>query len=184
MSTSMVGYYLIMVMGSIANGRRRSLEVRPEECLVFMPCGQKKLDHGAPVNQLYTSPLWNTWRTHALMDAPQMIVLSAKHGFIDQDTWVEPYVQKLYRAVERHWIASLEDNRVVDALCCAARSPIIRDVLLVGSEEYRRVMRIAVTKLIQRGRIDPEASIDEAAGEVGEKCRQLRLYLIGLRMLM
>jgi len=56
----------------------------------------------------------------------------------------------------------------------------IKDVLIVGSDQYQRVMKAAVEDLIKAGKIDKGAAINVTKGGIGEQRAQLGKYLSSL----
>ncbi len=61
---------------------------------LIVPCGAEKREHAAPARELYTSSTFRMALRAALAQAEEgdtVLVLSARHGFVDLDAPVEPY---------------------------------------------------------------------------------------------
>ena len=82
--------------------------------LVLVGCVKTKLDHPAPAQDLYTSPLFRKERAYAEACGVPWFILSAEHGLVRPNTVLEPYDLRLSQttpAYRREWGA-----RVVDQL--------------------------------------------------------------------
>ncbi|KVP75219.1 hypothetical protein WJ93_07330 [Burkholderia ubonensis] len=140
--------------------------------LVLMACSAKKLSHAAPAFDLYQGSMYSTFRANVRQTArPHVIILSAKHGFIPSDTVIEPYDQVLTRDRADAMLSQL-DNYMQ-----GITPPGAKKVLLVGGAEYRRVMRAAVGRLIERGILPPDATVTETSGGIGYQRQQLGAFL-------
>jgi len=66
---------------------------------LIVPCGGAKLDHAAPAIELYTGSFFFVCMRYALSVVPinQILILSAKHGFVAPYEVIEPYDQQMKR---------------------------------------------------------------------------------------
>lgn len=81
---------------SIAKGGRQhqAPEPRPvpvQADVVLVGCVKSKLTHGAPAKDLYTSDYFGKMRSYALASGLPWFILSAEHGLVSPDAWLEPY---------------------------------------------------------------------------------------------
>ena len=135
--------------------------------LVMMACSGAKREVASPAFDLYRGVMYETFRAHVKAHArPQVIILSALHGFIDPAKIIAPYDQKMtsYRADE-----------MIDDLTQFMKGPYwpldIDQVFFAGGKNYRRVMRAAIS------RIAPMVEIEESSGGIGMQRSQLGRYL-------
>ena len=73
-------------------------------------CVKSKLDRPTAARDLYTSPLFRGRRRHVEQTCERWFVLSAKHGSVDPDTVLEPYVETLKnagRGERQRWSAAV-----------------------------------------------------------------------------
>jgi len=63
--------------------------------VVLAGCVKKKLDHPAPAQDLYISPLFRKERAYAEANGAPWFVLSAEHGLVAPSTVLEPYDLRL-----------------------------------------------------------------------------------------
>lgn len=62
--------------------------------LVVLACSATKLDHAAPAIDLYRGVMYSTFRANAQPSRePAVMILSALLGFINPDSFIEPYDQ-------------------------------------------------------------------------------------------
>lgn len=67
------------------------------DSFIIIPCGQAKRPTRSRARYLYTGSLFRANLAWALSVAPEqrIFVLSAKHGFLKLDDWVDPYDLKM-----------------------------------------------------------------------------------------
>jgi hypothetical protein len=140
--------------------------------LVIMACSATKLQRPAPAFDLYQGVFYSTFRANVEAHArPNVMILSALHGFVHPETVIDPYEQLM--TADRAE-AMLRD---LPRYLCAGWPQRASNVLLVGGREYRRVMRAAVSHLSASGRVTSDASIVETIGGIGYQRSQLGGYL-------
>jgi len=138
-----------------------------------MPCCDTKADKAAPAMELYKGAFFQTFAKNVPAGAnPNVVILSAKHGFISPDKVIEPYDQVMTDERAKEMLSDL-DNRLTEVKWPSD----ISDVLIVGGKEYQRVMRAAVAKLIEQGKISKDASVNVTKGGIGDQRSQLGAYL-------
>ena len=143
--------------------------------LVIMACSGMKLPHAAPAMELYQGVMYSTFRANVQRDArPVVVILSALYGFIASDAFIEPYEQRLTPERADLMLSDLGTYLSVSSPEGAA------NVLLAGGGEYRRVMRGAIPRLIERGFIASEAKVTETTGGIGYQRQQLGEFLRAL----
>lgn len=69
---------------------RRTVRGRGEH-LVIVPCGHAKRDRPAPAGQMYTGSYHQACRRAAARLGGRLVILSARYGFLDPATVIEPY---------------------------------------------------------------------------------------------
>lgn len=92
-------------------GRRRPAA---QSDVVLVGCVKSKLDHGAPARDLYISDYFAKMRAYAEASRRPWFILSAEHGLVAPDQWLEPYEKYLPKTsseYQRSW-----GRRVVDQL--------------------------------------------------------------------
>lgn len=146
------------------------------ERLLCMPCGEAKLDRAAPAGELYQGPMWQTLRQHQPAGGlPNMLVLSAKYGMVDQAEVLQTYDQRLTpeRAAElrRDMVANAE------ALKRALAATDINEIMLVGGADYRAVMAEAIAELMANGAIRPGPRVNAVEGSFLQQRKALGEYL-------
>lgn len=67
---------------------------RPAD-VVLVGCVKTKLSHGAPAKELYVSDYFAKMRTYAEASGRPWFILSAEHGLVSPDEWLEPYERYL-----------------------------------------------------------------------------------------
>ncbi|WP_373369570.1 DUF6884 domain-containing protein [Burkholderia gladioli] len=105
--------------------------------------------------------------------APAAMILSARHGFIDSDTVIEPYEQRMTEARAE---ALLEE---IASAMPAAWPAGLRTILLAGGKNYRRVMRAALERQAECGIGPAGARVAETSGSIGYQRQQLSAFLRG-----
>lgn len=74
--------------------------------VVLVGCVKTKLGHGAPAKDLYVSDYFAKMRTYAEASGRPWFILSAEHGLVSPDEWLEPYERYLpdtSREYRRAW---------------------------------------------------------------------------------
>jgi hypothetical protein len=116
--------------------------------------------------------MYGTYRANVQASAPpHVVILSALHGFIAADAVIEPYEQRMTPALADDMLATLGDTLLSDWPAAAG------EVMLAGGAEYRRVMRAAVRRLNEEGRLAPNVAITETSGGIGYQRQQLGTFL-------
>lgn len=59
--------------------------------VVLIGCVKSKLTHGAPAQDLYTSNYFRKMRAYAEQSRRPWYILSAEHGLVSPNSWLEPY---------------------------------------------------------------------------------------------
>jgi hypothetical protein len=140
--------------------------------LIIMACSATKLEQPAPAFDLYRGVMYSTYRANVSHEArPDVMILSARHGFVRADTIIAPYEQRM--TIQRA-DAMLND---LPSYLCDGWPAQARNVLLVGGKEYRRVMRAAVSHLSSRGCLASDTCVEETNGGIGYQRSQLGAYL-------
>lgn len=141
--------------------------------LILMACSGRKLAVPAPAEDLYRGVMYETFRKHVRDDAqPNVVILSALHGFVDRRTRLEPYDQRMTGSRADEMLSALP---VTMAGAQWPRS--VSELFLVGGIAYRRVMREAVAVLRQWGCVEETISVREVSGAIGKQRSQLGEYL-------
>ncbi|MBB1634957.1 hypothetical protein A9975_29380 [Cupriavidus sp. UME77] len=157
-----------LARGSVARSMARPL--------VLMACSATKLDHPAPAIDLYRGVMYETFRAHVPADAqPQVIILSAQHGFIQPDAEIAPYDARM--TADR---AEIMVSDLSTAMAGAVWPDQVGPVFLAGGMHYRRVMRAAVERLARQVGAGSAPTIMETSGGIGMQRSQLGQYLDGL----
>jgi hypothetical protein len=163
---------------NVVNDQERAPGTPRREVLLLMPCGETKLQtpglHRA--DALYTGPMWLTLRARGDRGDLGLVIVSAKHGPLAPDAEIEAYDEKM--TPERA-------DMLIDAIANGNGSPVspqfqFTDVQIVGGAEYRRVMRAWVQHHIEHGLINPNASVREITGQIGEQRQQLKAFMAEL----
>ncbi|HHR5658199.1 TPA: DUF6884 domain-containing protein [Klebsiella pneumoniae] len=142
--------------------------------LIIMACSATKGRQAAPAMDLYQGVMYSTFRANAPAARPAVVILSAKHGFIEADRVIEPYEQRMTEARADEMIAEL-------AGFDSAEWPAgVHSILLAGGKTYRRVMRAAIKRRIDLCLLDSNLIIEETSGGIGYQRAQLGAYLRNL----
>ncbi len=83
--------------------------------IILVGCVKGKRHHAAPARNLYTSTAWKYRQQYAELHGHPWFILSAKHGLLGPDDWIEPYdmTLKTFSAPERReWSSRVLDNLV------------------------------------------------------------------------
>lgn len=139
--------------------------------LLLIACSGKKLDRPAPAMELYQGVMYQSYRAHVRTGwEPTVLILSARHGFLDPAALLQPYEERMSPARADQFLAGL------DELVQTAPWPTdVRRVLLAGGKEYRRVMRAAIAR-----RYSATPWINETTGGIGMQRSQLGEFLRSL----
>lgn len=141
-----------------------------EPALLLMACSGSKLDRHTRAIDLYRGVMYQSYRAHLRSDAvPSVLILSARHGFLQPDTEIAPYDERMTRQRADQMMADLSTY-----LRPAAWPTRVGSVMLAGGAEYRRVMRAALAR-----RYGP--ALQETCGGIGMQRSQLGAFLDGLK---
>ncbi len=144
-----------------------------EPALLLMACSGTKLGRDARAIDLYRGVMYQSYRAHVRSDAaPRVLILSARHGFLQPDSEIAPYVERMTRQRADHMLDDLPRY-----LRPAAWPTRVGSVLLAGGAEYRRVMRAALTHRYGPTLFAPQ----ETSGGIGMQRSQLGAFLDGLK---
>lgn len=136
--------------------------------LLLLACSGRKAERRAPALQLYQGVMYQTLRVHLRAEAkPEIVILSARHGFSAPDEVLEPYDQRMSAARADELLAAM--HRGITQVSWPRRAC---GVFLVGGHEYRRVMRAAVA-LVGAG----DLPVEEVSGGIGHHRAQLARFL-------
>lgn len=140
--------------------------------LLLLACSGTKLDRQARAIDLYQGVMYESYREHLRREArPNVLILSARHGFLDPLAVIDPYDQRMTAQRADAMLADLP------AFVRSANWPAqVGKVLLAGGKEYRRVMRAALAR--QYNTTLP--AIQETTGGIGMQRSQLGAFLDGL----
>jgi GNAT superfamily N-acetyltransferase len=159
----------------VVNNKTPDPDIPADQRLVLMACcATKKKGMGmGPAIEVYTGVFFQTLKNKLKEGAmPNLRILSAKYGFIAPDQKIEIYDQVMDK--------SSADGFMLDDKLVEGFPSNIKDVLIVGSDQYQRVMKAAIEDLIKAGKIDKGASINVTKGGIGEQRAQLGRYLASL----
>jgi DNA-binding protein H-NS len=159
----------------VVNNKTPDPDIPADQRLVLMACcATKKKGMGmGPAIDVYTGVFFQTLKNKVKEGAmPNLRILSAKYGFIAPDQKIEIYDQVMDK--------SSADGFMLDDKLVEGFPSNIKDVLIVGSDQYQRVMKAAIEDLIKAGKIDEGASINVTKGGIGEQRAQLGRYLASL----
>ncbi|MFP3756234.1 hypothetical protein SB751_20270 [Cupriavidus sp. SIMBA_020] len=136
--------------------------------LLLLACSGRKAECRAPALQLYQGVMYQTLRVHVRAEAkPEVVILSARHGFIAPDEALEPYDQRMSAARADELLAAM--HRGITQVSWPRRAG---GVFMVGGREYRRVMRAAL-RLVGAS----DLPIQEVCGGIGHHRAQLAHFL-------
>jgi len=142
---------------------------------LFMACSAGKLDRAAPAMQIYRGVMWQTLRAHSdARNMPHLVVLSARHGFLDAHRVIEPYEQLMTAERSGELLGQAVNGQFLDAL---AWPEDVDCVLLAGGALYRQVMHAMVECLVRAGRLPSGVAVAQVRGGIGEQRSQLGQFL-------
>ncbi|MEM8515189.1 hypothetical protein RCH14_004549 [Massilia sp. MP_M2] len=135
--------------------------------LVMMACSATKASARAPAFDLYQGVMYKTFRACVKpLARPEVVILSAMHGFVQADAILAPYEQRMTKARAEEMLANLP--HFMKAVCWPDS---ITQVFLAGGKDYRDVMRPAIAMLY------PRAQLIECFGGIGYQRSQLGNFL-------
>ncbi len=116
-------------------------EARPEAPRVaLVGCSARKLDRGAPARELYASPLFRAAVTYAEATCEAVRVVSALHGAVRLDAWLEPYDRSLRsfgKSDREGWgvrtVAELIGDFAVPPMLVVLAGQVYADALVYGA---------------------------------------------------
>lgn len=140
--------------------------------LLLLACSGTKLDRPAPAIDLYQGVMYESYRAHVRGGAaPNVLILSARHGFLSPDTEIAPYDERMTPQRADQMLADLPTY-----LRVTAWPAHVDNVMLAGGKEYRRVMRAAVARQYHA----ELPAMRETTGGIGMQRSQLGAFLDGL----
>ncbi|EMO6640212.1 hypothetical protein RL845_004873 [Citrobacter freundii] len=142
--------------------------------LILMSCSATKGRATAPAIDLYQGVMYSTFRANAPVIWPAVVILSARHGFIDANSIIEPYEQRMPAARAGEMVAELS---AFDSIEWPSG---VRSILLAGGKNYQKVMWAAIERRIKLGLLDANIIIDQTSGGIGYQRAQLGAYLRNL----
>ena len=172
-----------------------ALAADPENTLVLMACGIKKrdTDKAVPLYELYEGPLWQDLRTKGqklLEPKNNVYVLSGKYGFISSWAPAKPYEekissQKVDALIERGVLGQERNSKgmVIGSTPYAEvhrsehRGGPYSQVIIYGSNDYRRGFNAIVTQLQETGVIADGAPIVATEGTILQQRKQFNEFL-------
>lgn len=158
---------------AVVNDEQPADTVPSNQRLLLLPCSDMKAAEKAPAMDLYKGVFFQTYKANVQPGAfPLVVILSAKHGFVNADEEIAPYDEVMSTARADTMLTDLS-KYVTKANWPSG----ITDVMIVGGKEYQRVMRAAVAELQSYGIIDPDATINATSGGIGVQRQQLGEYL-------
>jgi hypothetical protein len=157
----------------VVNDEKPAESLPSNQRLLLLPCSDMKAPAAAPAMELYKGVFFQTYKSNVQPGAfPLVVILSAKHGFVNADEQIAPYDEVMSAQRADTMLADLS-KYVTKANWPSG----ITDVMIVGGKEYQRVMRAAVAELQSYGIIDPDATINATSGAIGVQRQQLGEYL-------
>jgi hypothetical protein len=142
--------------------------------LILMACSATKASTAAPAIDLYQGVMYSTFRVNAPATRPAVVILSAKHGFIEADRVTDPYEQRMSEARADEMLGELPDFDAIDW------PSDVGAIFLAGGKTYQRVMRAAIERRIELGLLSRDVTIERTAGGIGYQRAQLGAYLRGM----
>ena len=142
-----------------------------------MACSATKGRQAAPAIVLYRGVMYSTFHANVPAIRPTVVILSAKHGFIEADRVIEPYEQRMTEGRAGEMVAELP------AFDSIEWPDNVRSILLAGGKTYRKVMLAAVERRKSLGLLDSDVIIEETSGGIGHQRSQLGAYLRNLALM-
>lgn len=139
-----------------------------------MACSATKGRQAALAMDLYQGVMYSTFRANVTATRPAIVILSAKHGFIEADRVIEPYEQRMTEARANEMIAELPGFDSIEW------PTGVRSILLAGGKTYRKVMLAAVERRKALDLLDSNIVIEQTSGGIGYQRAQLGAYLRNL----
>ncbi|TPQ31094.1 DUF6884 domain-containing protein, partial [Cupriavidus pinatubonensis] len=140
--------------------------------LLLLACSRTKHDRPAPAIELYRGVMDESYRAHVRGDAaPNVLMLSVRHGFISPDTEIAPYDERMTPARADQMLADLPAY-----LRTTAWPARVGKVMLADGKEYRRVMRAALARQYHA----ELPAMQETTGGIGMQRSQLGAFLASL----
>ena len=106
-----------VVKGSAATNAPQRVQAYPPADIVLVGCVKSKRPHGAAAKDLYSSDYFSKMRGYAESTGRPWFILSAQHGLVSPDEWLEPYdcyLPDMSRDYRRDWglrvAAQLEES--------------------------------------------------------------------------
>jgi hypothetical protein len=158
-------------------------DAKGKERLLIVMCSDSKTDVPGKAIDVYTGPIFQSLRKALgeipVADHPKIVILSAKLGWIDPDTSIDPYNEKMTPEKAAEFITNGIDFglRVSNTrpggetislrrhFGFKAEERPFKDVMMIGGSDYQDVMDAAVTQLQRIGYINADASINDTLGE-------------------
>lgn len=168
-----VGAPAALVAGTVGLGSRA---IPAAKRLLMMPCSDMKCATPEQAKDLYKGVFYQTYRNQVKPGhEPQMMILSAKHGFVTPKQILEPYNQKMTPQQADELVRTVKQSLE------AVQWPIgIEEVMLVGGKHYQKVMNAAVDELKAQGKLPDNVIVRSTKGEIGQQRQQLGEYLRGI----
>jgi hypothetical protein len=161
------------VAGAVGLGSRA---IPAAKRLLLMPCSDMKCATPAEAKDLYKGVFYQTYRNQVQPGhEPQMMILSAKHGFVTPKQMLEPYNQKMTPQQADELVKTVKQS--MESVQWPAG---IEEVMLVGGKHYQKVMNAAVEELKAQGRLPENVVVRSTKGEIGQQRQQLGQYLRGI----
>jgi hypothetical protein len=140
--------------GPLESALERQSAVGSAVDLVLVGCVKSKLNHAAPAQDLYTSPLFRKERTYAAATGAPWFVLSAKHGVVAPTTVLQPYDLRLSNTPQEYrstWgirvVKQLKEavgplaGILIEVHAGSAYTDAIRDLLLTDGAVVKEPLR-------------------------------------------
>ena len=173
---------------NVVNNRPPEPGTPPQDTLIFMACGSKKLEDGVvPAIEMYTGSYFNTLRSNLPKtgEKPQVMILSAEHGIISSQEKIAPYDRRLDSEKINDLIGT---RRKIGDTAMAMLKTFeqmrgqkggmygVKNIMLVGGADYQRVMRTIIARLKSEGAIG-DVGVMSTSGDMGDQLKQLKGYI-------
>lgn len=150
------------------------LHQRPADSLIIMACSATKGREAAPAIDLYQGVMYSTFRANVTVRRPAVVILSARHGFIESDRVIEPYEQRMTDVRAGEMLLALPEFDSIEW------PDNVRSILLAGGKAYQNVMRAAISRRIELGVLNTDVCIEHTSRGIGYQRAQLGAYLRSL----